>query len=74
VTRKLSSLEIKITLAGIARIPPDDVDGYVIILAKDADVICRVSNAADLATEIGLLGRAIEHGAVAVGQLEDAAQ
>ena len=71
MTRKLSALEIKITLAGMARVPPDDVDGYVVILAKGAEVSLTFSNAADLATDISLLARAIEHAAVSVRELED---
>jgi hypothetical protein len=71
MSRKATAFEVKTTLAGIARIPPDDVDGYVIVLAKGADVICTVSNAADLSTGIRLLARAIEHRSIDVGELED---
>lgn len=73
MSRRPTAQEIRLTLARWARVPPDDLDGYVIVLAKGADVISTVSNAADLATTIGLLARAIEHRAADVGKLEDKA-
>lgn len=70
MTRKLSAFETKISLAGLARLPPDDVDGYVVVYAKDAEVIAVMTNAADEATTIALLARAIEQRAAVVGQIE----
>ena len=72
MSRKLSAFEVKVTLASIAHLPPDDVDGYVILLSRDADVIRIVSNAAVEATVIALLARAIEQRAAAVGAIETA--
>lgn len=71
MTRKMSAFEVKVTLANIARIPPDDLDGYVIVLAKGSEVELVVTNAADEATTIAILARAIEHRSRAVGQIED---
>jgi hypothetical protein len=72
MTRKLSATEVKVTLASIARVPPDDVDGYIVVLVKGADVTATFSNATDLATQVAILARAIEHAAVDVGELENA--
>jgi len=72
MSRKLSAFEVKVTLASIAKVPPDDVEGYVILLSKAAEVLCVVSNAADEATVIALLARAIEQRAAAVGAIETA--
>jgi len=71
MTRKLSALEVKITLANMGRIPPDDLDGYVVVYAKGAEVLAVMTNAADESTTISLLARAIEHRARAVGEIED---
>jgi hypothetical protein len=71
VSRKLSAFEVKVTLAGIAKLPPDDVDGYVILMARGAEVVGVVTNGADEATVIALLARAIEQRAAAVGAIED---
>ena len=73
MSRRPTALEIRLTLARWAQVPPDDLDGYVIVLARKAEVIATLSNAADLATQISLLGRAVEHRAADVGQLEDQA-
>jgi hypothetical protein len=70
MSRKPSATEAKITLANLARIPPDDVDGYVVVLAKGADVAGIMTNAIDEATTIALLARAIEHRCVEVGKIE----
>jgi hypothetical protein len=74
VTRHASAEEIRLTLARFAREAPDDVDGYMILLAKGGALLCTVSNAADLATEIGLLAAAIAARSDDVGKLEHAAQ
>jgi hypothetical protein len=74
MSRRASEFEVRSALAGFARIPSDDVDGYVIVLAKGSDVICTVSNGADLSTQLMLLARAIEHRAIDVRDLESAAQ
>jgi hypothetical protein len=71
VSRNLTAGEVRLTLANMARLAPDDIDGYVIVLAKDADVLAVMSNAADESTMIALLARAIEHRSRAVGALED---
>jgi hypothetical protein len=63
VSRKLSETEVRVTLASIAKVPPDDVTGYVVVLMGESDVLVRVSNAVDRAAEIGCLARAIEHAA-----------
>lgn len=70
MSRKLSSLEVKVSLANLARIPPDDVDGYVVVYAKGGDVSAVMTNSADEATTIMLLARAIEQRTVAVGEME----
>jgi hypothetical protein len=70
MTRHLSEIEIRAMLARLARQAPDDVDGYVVVLAKGADVLCTVSNAASLGTQIMLLGRAIEHRGADVSAIE----
>lgn len=72
MSRKLSSHEVKFSLANMARMPPDDVDGYVVLLAKDEDVVAIMTNTADEATTIAMLARAIEQRSRAVGLLEDA--
>jgi hypothetical protein len=71
MSRKLTAHEIKFSLANMARIPPDDLDGYVVVLAKDAEVTGVMTNAADEATTIALLARAIEQRSRAVGETED---
>lgn len=71
MTRKLSSMEVRITLAGMARIPPDDVDGYVVILCKGDDVTHVMTNSDGEGTLLMLLGRTIEQRSVAVGKMED---
>jgi hypothetical protein len=71
VSRKLSAFEVKCSLATLARMPADDLDGYVVVLAKDAEVVGVMTNAADEATIIGLLARTIEQRAVAVSKIED---
>jgi hypothetical protein len=70
MSRRATALEVKMTLARFARVPPDDVDGYVVVLANGDDVICTVSNAADLSTQLRLLARAIEHRSVDVAEME----
>lgn len=72
MTRHPSSDQIRIALAGMARQAPDDVEGYVVVLAKGADVLATMTNSAGLATTIGILARAIEHAAADVAKLEDA--
>jgi hypothetical protein len=71
MSRRPSALEVRMMLARLARIPPDDLDGYVIVLAKESEVSAVMTNAADEATTIMLLARAIEHRSRAVGQIED---
>ncbi len=71
MSRKPSALEVRMMLARLARIPPDDLDGYVIVLAKGDDVTAVMTNAAEEATTIMLLARAIEGRSRAVGLLED---
>jgi len=71
MSRKLTSFEVKCSLATMARMPADDIDGYVVVLANGDEVLGLLTNAADEATTIGLLARAIEQRAVAVGKLED---
>ena len=63
MTRKLSETEVRVTLASIAKVPPDDVTGYVVILVGENEILRRVTNARDRPAEIGILGRAIEHAA-----------
>ena len=70
MARHPSEFEVRSALARFARIPADDIDGYVIVLAKGSDVICTVSNGADLSTQIMLLSRAIEHRAIDVREIE----
>jgi hypothetical protein len=70
VSRKLSAFEIRVTLANMARMAPDDIDGYVIILAKGAEVTAVMTNSDGEATLLGLLGRTIEDRAAAVGAME----
>lgn len=67
----MTAFEIRLTLAGMARMPPDDLDGYVIVLAKGEEVTAIMTNTADECTTISLLARAIEGRAAAVGMLED---
>jgi hypothetical protein len=71
MTRKLSATEVKVTLANMARMAPDDLDGYVIVLCQGDDVHSIMTNTADEATTIAMLARAIEHRSRAVGVLED---
>lgn len=70
MTRKATSQEIRLALAGFAKLPPDDVDGYVVILASKTEVLATLSNASDLGTELMLLGRAIEHRSLDVSNME----
>jgi hypothetical protein len=75
VTRHASAEEIRLTLARFARQAPDDVAGYLIVLAKeDGTVLCTVSNASDQATVLGILGVTIMHSAASVKELEDQAR
>ncbi len=74
MSRKLSAMEVRISLANLARLAPDDVDGYVVVYAKGADVLSIMTNAADEATTIAMLARAIEHRSRAVGQIEEQAR
>jgi hypothetical protein len=74
MSRKMSALEVKVTLAGLANLPPDDVDGYVVVYAGGSEVIGVMTNGADESTTISILARAIEHRAAAVGKIEDAAR
>lgn len=70
MSRKMSETEVRITLAGIARIPPDDVDAYVILYVKAGDIGCIVTNTVDEASCIATLARAIEHRAQRVQGIE----
>lgn len=72
MSRNLSALEVRVTLASIARVAPDDLEGYVIVLARGAEVTGVITNASDEATAIALLARAIEQRAAAVGAIEAA--
>ena len=71
MSRKLSATEIKISLANLAKLPPDDVDGYVVVYVKGADVLTIMTNADSEASVISVLARAIEHRARAVKTIED---
>jgi hypothetical protein len=73
MTRQLTETEIRIALARVANLPPDDVTGYVLVLADDSDVIKTVTNAAAPGRAIGVLARAIEYAATEL-PAEDAAQ
>ncbi|HWM96724.1 MAG TPA: hypothetical protein VNO54_06670 [Streptosporangiaceae bacterium] len=70
MSRAPSANEVLATVARLARIPLDDLDGYVIVLASGAEVSGVLTNAADESTVISLLARAIEHRSVAVKELE----
>jgi hypothetical protein len=59
--RKLDATEIKIMAARMADVPPDDVEGYVLIVSNDSDIIRTISNATGEATAIGVMARAIEY-------------
>jgi hypothetical protein len=61
MTRQLSPAETRIALSRVAQVPPDDVDGYVLILVKGDDISLTVSNADSYATQVGVIGRALEH-------------
>jgi hypothetical protein len=74
MTRHASAEEIRLTLARFARVAPDDVDGYIVVLAKGGTVLCTVSNTADLATELGLLAVAMAARSEDVRKIEHAAQ
>jgi hypothetical protein len=71
VSRQLSETEIKIALARIASLPPDDVTGYVLVIAGDEDVIKAVTNAAAPGRAIGVLARAIEYAATELPETAD---
>jgi len=45
-----------------------------VVYAKGADVLSIMTNAADEATTIAMLARAIEHRSRAVGQIEEQAR
>lgn len=73
MTRKLSEVEIRIALARVANLPPDDVTGYVLVLTGETDVTRTMTNAATPGHAIATLARAIEYAATEVGA-EDTAQ
>lgn len=69
MSRKPTANEIRLALARFAGLPPDDVDGYAIVLARagDApDVIGVLTNASDEAGLVTVLARAIEQRAAAL--------
>jgi hypothetical protein len=74
VTRHASAEEIRLTLARFGRQAPDDVDGYVVVLAKGGAMLCTLTNAADISTEIGLLAVAIADRADDVRKIEHGPQ
>jgi hypothetical protein len=71
VSRQLSETEIKIMLARVANLPPDDVTGYVLVIAGDEDVIKTVTNATAPGRAIGVLARAIEYAATELPETAD---
>jgi hypothetical protein len=73
MARQLSETEIKIALARVANLPPDDVTGYVLVVAGEEDVIKTVTNAAAPGRAIAVLARAIEYAATEL-PAEDTAQ
>lgn len=72
MSRQLTETEVKISLARVANLPPDDVTGYVLVLFDDQDLIKTVTNAIEPAVAISVLARAIEYASAQVQ--EDAAQ
>jgi hypothetical protein len=66
VTRKLTATEVKISLANLGRIPPDDVDAYVVVYVKGTDISGVLTNADSPATIVSVLARAIEHQAAVI--------
>jgi hypothetical protein len=73
VSRQLTETEIRIALARVANLPPDDVTGYVLVIAGESDVIKTLTNGATPGHAIGVLARAIEYAATEL-PAEDAAQ
>jgi hypothetical protein len=63
VTRQLSETEIRVALARVANMPPDDVAGYILVLTDEQDVTKTVTNAATPAHAVAALARAIEYAA-----------
>jgi hypothetical protein len=61
--RQLTEQEIRISLARVANLPPDDVAGYVLVLTDDTDVIKTVTNAKTPAHAIATMARATEYAA-----------
>ena len=66
MSRKLDEQEIRIWLARVGDLPPDDVAGYVVVLTGEHDVIKTITNANNPGSAISVLARAIEHAAVQV--------
>jgi hypothetical protein len=63
VSRQLTETEIRIALARVANLPPDDVTGYILVLTDEQDVTKTVTNAATPAHAVAALARAIEYAA-----------
>lgn len=72
MTRQPSANEVLAIIARLARVNVDDLDGYVIVLAYNAEVSGVLTNATGESTVIALLARAIEHRAAAVQRIEAA--
>jgi hypothetical protein len=72
VTRQLSETEIRIALARVANMPPDDVTGYILVLTDERDVTKTVTNASSPAHAVAALARAIEYAATELTGAEGA--
>ena len=73
MSRQLSETEIKISLARVASLPPDDVTGYILVITDEKDVIKTVTNASTPAHAVAALARAIEYAATELTTENDGA-